>query len=409
MNRILIAAACLALVDAVPGAAVAAGPSAFRPIPALPQIPVEIENANERALMRAEIDRLAERARDLSAQQQVYDRDCAAVAFNPSARRDCQFRLVDLRRDNSRFRTDVAAAEAWFRRVGEESARRRMTDPAMRGAASQGQPAAPDRRLEIVRAAIGDAGESWAECLGRLRAEAAVRAGDAAARDALAYMEAMAEGTIAADALADNYYRHGVRRFLAGDDWSAALAFARAARDHADDLRVFDSYALAARRQHGLPACAESARCVGGDLAGWAKRFGEGQAMAAKALLAAADAKGADRATRAAVLRLRGAMIHAAKTDVPASPGGTARALALKAADAVRTRDWAAAADAWFEAWRAEDPDRSARFLALYGGKAPEAPAAGSLAALRAALAGNAPGDPFSGALTQAQIILLQR
>lgn len=407
MNRILTAAACLALLVAVPGAP--ADASAFRSLPALPQIPAEIDNANERALMRAEIDRLAGRARDLTAQQQVYDRECSSVPFNPSARRDCQFRLVDLRRDNSRFRTDVAAAVAWFRRVAEEGARRRLSDPSARSASHPTESAAPDRRLEIVRAALAVPVDGWAAGLERLRAEAAGRAGDSAMRDALAYVEAMAAGTIAADALDDRYYRHGVRRYLLGDDWSAALAFARAARDNPDDLRVFDSYALAVRRQHDSPACTEAVRCVGGDLAGWAKRFGEGQAPAAKALLAAAEAKDAAPAMRTAVLRLRGAMIHASKTDAASAPGEAAHTLAGAAADAVRRRDWAAAADAWLGAWRAEAPGRAARFVALYDGKTPEPSGRKSLAALRAALAGSAPGDPFSGALTQAQIILLQR
>ena len=407
MNRILTAILCFGLV-----AAAFAGPvraSSFQPLPALPQVPAGIDNANERTLMQAEIDRLAERARELSAGQHVYDRDCSATAFNPSARRDCQFRLVDLRRDGSRLRAEVLAAEAWFRRVAEESARRRLSEPALRGAAVQAEPAPADRRLGFLRAALEAPCDTWAACLGKLRAETARRAGDAAARDAVACLEAMASGTIAADTLGDRYYRHGVRRFLAGDDWSAALAFARTARDHPDDLRVFDSYALAARRQHASPACRESRHCVGGDLAAWAKRFGPGQAPAAKATLAAAARKDADGPVRAAVLRLRAAMVHAAKAEPPAAAGEIPLARARAAEAAASAGHWVEAADAWLGAWQAAEPGRAARFLALYGGEVPEKPGADRLAALRTALSGDAPGDPFSDALTQAQIILLQR
>lgn len=76
--------------------------------------------------------------------------------------------------------------------------------------------------------------------------------------DAFAYLRAMYEGRIAADDLENAYYKHGVRRWLAGDMWSAALSFARAARDNPEDRRVFASFADAAGRQHASPACVKA-------------------------------------------------------------------------------------------------------------------------------------------------------
>ncbi len=406
-SRLLAAAVVAAGLCGPASDAAAASSLAFRPLPALPPIPAEIDNANERAMMQAELDRLGTRAHDLAVRREIYDRDCTASAINAAGRRDCQFRLVDLRRDSSRLHADMNAAEAWFRRVAEEAARRRLGDSALRHPAGVPAAEAADRRRDYVQDAL--AAGSWAKAIARLRTEAAVRRGDAALRDALVYVEAMANGSIAADVLGDMYYRHGVRRFVAGDDWSAALAFARAARDNPDDRRVFDSYALAARRQHAAPACAASDRCVGGDVAGWANRFGPRQAGAAKALLAAARAKGAAEGHRRAALRLRAAAIYAEKDALPTKLPESALAAARAAEAHARASAWTEAAVAWLAAWRATDPERAARFLELYDGAAPPASGEAAFAKLRAAFGGGAPGDPFVAALSQSQIILLQR
>lgn len=63
---------------------------------------------------------------------------------------------------------------------------------------------------------------------------------------------------------------------------SAALSFARAARDNPDDDRVLASFASAAGLQHPSPACVVARRCVSGNIAAWAKRFGKFHERAAK-------------------------------------------------------------------------------------------------------------------------------
>lgn len=407
-SRILRAAAILLVAS---GAAAAASAASFRPLDRLPPIPVEVDNENERALLQADLERLRDRAADIEQRRRLQDRDCGGALFagrqqsGGTTQRDCQFRLVDLRRDASRFNADVHVLEAHFRRVASEIAARRTNGHATAVAAV---PVPADRRLGFVREALAADGASWQASLAQVRALFATRTGDASLRDAVAYLEAMQRGAIAAADLENGYYRHGVRRYLAGDDWSAALAFAQAARDDPGDPRIFDSFARTVRRQHHGPECVKAGRCVGGDLAAWAARFGAGQTAAAKALLAAAGRDGADAALRDAVKRLRGFAVYGARVDpaAPIPPDATAHAAA--AAGHVRASDWTAAAGSWTEALRLADPERAEPFLAIYGGRGPVPAGTAEFAALRAALA-RADADPFSGALTTAQIIRLQR
>ncbi|MEX2454399.1 MAG: hypothetical protein WD470_06830 [Rhodospirillaceae bacterium] len=409
LMRLASAVAALLLFVMAVSAVFPAQASSFRPLAPLPAIPVEVTDRNEVLLMQAELDRLAGLATELTAMRQLYDRDCTAFAFGGNARRDCQFRLVDMRRDTGRYNSAVDALDAWFQRVAAEAAIRRMDGSA--GQAVGTADRATGRRLDYVREALaaGDGDGTWVASLAHLRTLRAGRAGDAALRDAAAYLEAMYRGAIAARDLANGYYRHGVHRFLMGDDWSAALAFARAARDDPGDLRVFASYALAVRRQHDSPACARGRHCVGGDVAAFAGRFGAGQADAAKRLVAFAAGDAAPDGLRAAVNRLRAAAIHAAKTELQPVAGDEAMARAVAARDFVRSGDPASAAAAWEEAWHLAEPERAEMFFRLYDGGRPEAAGAEDFAAVRTALADGSGADPFSGGLTQAQIIRLQR
>ena len=262
--------------------------------------------------------------------------------------------------------------------------------------------------------------------LALLKKSADKATGNPALRDAFAYLGAMYDGRIAADDLQNAYYKHGVRRWLAGDMWSAALSFARAARDNPEDRRVFASFADAAGRQHASPACVKAHRCVSGNVAAWAKRFGKAHERALKQILKGSS-KAQQSVTIADIRNTLGAIaIYAAKTE---SHGGIVNGtsdMAAKALASARRGDRAAAFDEYVRLWQQSGADREKVFFARYaaasgsqaariflgddGASPVQARAADSyLARIRAAFQPASGENPFSGELTQAQIIRLQR
>jgi hypothetical protein len=255
-------------------------------------------------------------------------------------------------------------------------------------------------------------------------------AGDPAVRDVSAYLTGLYSGQMAADVLNDAYYKHGVRRALAGDHWSATLAFARAARDRPDDLRVFESFADAAGRQHAGPACIQSGRCVSGNVAQWAKQFGNKHEQALKKIIAAERKRKLSLNVAGTFRVLRAAAVYAAKKEAgevaypPAGDPGDE--LAPQALAAARSGDWAEAVRLYVRLWEKTEPGRAGVFLARYAQASGAATAKALLDGnaypptssksdreyldvLRRAYAQGDDNSPFAGSLSQAQIIRLQR
>jgi hypothetical protein len=276
--------------------------------------------------------------------------------------------------------------------------------------------------------AAGDG--SWKGLLAHVKSMVGRGAGDPAGRDVSAYLTGLYSGQMAADVLNDAYYKHGVRRARAGDHWSATLAFARAARDRPDDLRVFESFADAAGRQHAGPACIQSGRCVSGNVAQWAKRFGKKHEQALKKIIVAERKRKLSLNVAGTFRILRAAQVSAAKKEageVAYPPAGHPRdELAPQALAAARTGDWAEAVRLYIRLWKKTEPGRAGVFLARYAQASGAATAKelfdGNaypltrsksdreyLDVLRQACAQGDDNGPFAGSLSQAQIIRLQR
>ncbi|MGB0630878.1 MAG: hypothetical protein ACPGRZ_09295 [Alphaproteobacteria bacterium] len=386
----------------------------FRQVPDLPAVPPAIDHPAEREMLVRDLEQLATRRDRVIVLRKDFASQCGDRPPGRVLSRTCQFRQVEIRRETSRLRTDLLALRDRMRRIEEGVQRRRLED---------GQPAraarsvAPDRRFEIVRDALSGAGETWQDVLDPLIQKAAREAGDPAFRDAAAYLGGIYQGHLAAMRLNDPFYKHGVRRVLAGDDWSATIAFAQAARDHRDDPLIFAAYAAAAGRQHASPACARAGRCVRGNLADWAGGFGKQHRRIAQRLEKHVSETAAAPQTRAAVRVLMAVSVYAGRapalTDgvaaIPAKPGSQAFpriALAyLKAwaaADAARARMFARRYDA------AGQPNRVVSLLG-YEDTAPRRLSNSYLAKLRDAFANPGDQNPFAGALDRQQLIRLQK
>lgn len=389
---------------AMAGAGHASSPT-FRPLLPPPPLPVESADPNEMRLIQADRDQLVDRARALSLARERYDQECGLNALNLPARRDCQFRLVDLRRETVAYNADVAALEQRFARIAEELSSRRLSGGGLDAGRDRRQTA--ERRMEILRDALGKDG--WDRSLDYIHGLRDTRAGDAALRDVATYLEGMRSGTIVAANLTNPFYRYGVWRHLAGDDWSAALAFARAAQDEPDDARVFASFASAAARQHRSPACVRRNHCVGGDVVAFAAAFGEGQADAARDLLSAIADDAAAKGPGAAVNRLRGAAIYAAGLATDRALNPIARGHATEAAHNVRAGKFELAARQWADAWLSAEPARAGEFFRIYDGGDPALADRKDFDRLRRALSAGTAADPFSVSLGHAEIIRLQR
>lgn len=403
----------------------------LRQIPNLPSIPPSITFPAERDVLKTDLDRLAERRDALGISRTAYDRECMRrLPHNHVSRRHCSHQLQELRRDSSRLRTDIIALRQRFQTVEDNARRQRGNGPLsrrmMENSAATGR---PDARLKLIRQALVEYIGGWPSVLAYIKAEIGTGAGNPAMRDAFAYLNGMYEGQIAADRLDNVYYRHGVRRWLARDHWTAALSFARAARDNPDDHRVFASFADAAGRQHASPACQKARRCVSGNISNWAKRFGRPHALAVKNMLA--RTRKVELSTDVVSLRnmLGAIVVFSEKSDSGAigdrSIGDSATVVLSKA----QGHNFTVALKGYIELWRRLEEarmsgrpnlfferyanasgDRTARaFLNETGEPSVDAAAdEGYLKHLRDSLVEGS-GNPFSGRLTQAQIIRLQR
>lgn len=410
------------------------GAAPFRQLPALPIIPPAITFPGERDILQTDLNRMKERIGAYDRKRADYRRQCAQRLLTSSVRkRQCSFMAQEIHRDGTRLRTAIGALRNRFGAIERNALQRRDSATPRTGSRRSDAGAgiaSTDKRPKLIADALSAGGGSWRGVLDHVKAIMDRGAGDPAVRDMSAYLLGMHAGRIAADRLENGYYKHGVRRALAGDNWSAALAFAQAARDAPEDFRVFESYADAAGRQHTTPACTKSARCVSGNAAVWAKRFGKNHQQAIKQIVAAGR-KGALPPDAVRMLNiLRAIAIYAAKKDDNPSGGPTDRpdldTAAVEALDAYRRNEHDKAVEGYIRLWKLTEPWRSALFLFRYAEASGSADARtfldydmssaavsgideGYLAALKSAFADRERVNPFSGKLSQAQIIRLQR
>ena len=422
--RIALAAMALALTAVSPAHA-----APFRQLPETPVIPPSITYPAERDILQADLDRVKASISEYNGRLAEYRRDCdQRLLTNAATKRECSSFAQGLHREASRLQVAINALRNRFS-VIERGARQRRhaTDPALRAAATG---ALRDNRPGLVAEALAAGDGSWDSVLDHVKAMRDRGAGDPAVRDVYAYLTGIHSGRLAADTLENEYYKYGVRRSLAGDYWSATLAFAQAARDTPGDRRVFESFATAAGRQHAAPACITSGRCVSGNVAEWAKRFGTGHDGALKQVDAAYQKETLDPKTTGVFRILKAIAVYAAKKETEPAAESTRkiaiREMARQALAAARGGDRFDAVRRYIRLWELTEPDRAAVFLVRYAetsGSAearamseirprPSAPPANRreyLERLRQAFTQGDNASPFSGALTRAQIIRLQR
>ena len=350
---------------------------------------------------------------------------------NVTRKRQCSFLAQEIHRDSSRLRTAISSLRSRFGEIERNALQRRQSGASgVSGAGRAVREPVRDRRPKLMADALAAGDGSWKGLLAHVKSMMDRGAGDPAVRDVSAYLTGLYSGQMAADVLNDAYYKHGVRRALAGDHWSATLAFARAARDRPDDLRVFESFADAAGRQHAGPACIQSGRCVSGNVAQWAKQFGNKHEQALKKIIAAERKRKLSLNVAGTFRVLRAAAVYAAKKEAgevaypPAGDPGDE--LAPQALAAARSGDRAEAVRLYVRLWEKTEPGRAGVFLARYAQASGAAtakalldgnayPSTSSksdreyLDVLRRAYAQGDDNSPFAGSLSQAQIIRLQR
>lgn len=397
----------------------------FRRLPALPMIPPSITFPGERNILQADLDRLKARIKSHDAKRRDYRLECAQRQLSNAVRkRRCSSLAQEIHRDGSRLRTEIGALSNRFGTIEQNALQRRQSGVSPLGGA--GRTRVSDKRPKLIADALSAAGR-WSGVLAYVRTNMDRGAGDPAVRDVSAYLDGLNAGRVAADRLENGYYKHGVRRSLAADHWSAALAFAQAARDTPEDLRVFQSYADAAGRQHAAPACSMSGRCVSGNIAVWVKRFGRRHERLVKQLVAAGRKGALDPATMSVLNVLRAITVYAAKTEAGPETGAASRDMAAQALAAFGRGDRAVAIASYVRLWTITEPGRAQLFLQRYAdasgsdaarrlmddeavppGNAPIIDDA-YLATLKEAFAAGEDANPFGGKLSQAQIIRLQR
>lgn len=397
----------------------------FRQLPSLPVIPPSISFPGERNILQADLDRLKRRVKELEGKRSDYRRECAQrVLSNLVRKRRCSLLAQEVHRTSSRLRTEIRALRTRLNAVERNAVQRRQSgSPDVRPAAAS---VVLDRRPKLISEALSAGGGTWRGVLDHVKTLMARGAGDPAVRDVSAYLIGIHSGRMAAEYLENGYYKYGIRRALVGDHWSAALAFAQAARDTPDDLRVFESYADAAGRQHAGPACIKSGRCVSGNIAVWAKRFGTRHEQLMKQIVSDARKGKLGPGALQMLNVLRATAVYAAKKDIKSVDDPELRAEAAQALAAYTKGDRLAVVTAYFRLWKVTEPWRAGMFLHRYGDASGSAaarclfdhefPSATAsriddayLAVLKDAFKKGGEASPFTGKLSQSQIIRLQR
>ena len=395
----------------------------FRQIPNLPVLPPAIDHPAERQMLQFDLDRLQRRGIALKESRNIYVRDCSQRLTGGPRQRNCQVRLQEIRRESSCLRSEISSLRIRFQTLEANALRRRNSGPA--GPPGRNVNPVVYSRQRYVRQALPAGDGFWAEVLGDLKQKVARGPGDSALGDAAAYLDGMYRRRTAADRLDNAYYKHGVRRALLRDYWSAALAFSRAARDDPRDERVYGSYADAAGRQHASPACTNAGRCVAGDIPGWASRFGKSHERALRKSLSGDRAGGAPDEFRWIVNILRAIVVYAGRIDSTLASVSRVRETADAVLRKLKAGNRAEALSGYIRLWQATKPRRANVFLAMYASAAGSpatrnfidsntraVPSAENdpayLLKIFSAFEGDGSENPFLGALTQTQIIRLQ-
>jgi hypothetical protein len=402
-----------------------AGAAQFRQLPALPMIPPSINFLGERDVLQADLDRSKDRIKIHVGKRSDYRRECGQRQLSNAVRkRRCSVLAQEIYRDASRLRTEIGALSNRFGTVQRNALQRRQSGFPVSGQTARA--AGFDKRPKLIADAVSAGGGTWRGVLDHVKALMGRSAGDPAVRDVSAYLVGVHSGRMAADRMDNAYYKHGVRRALAGDNWSAALAFAQAAREIPGDLRFFESYADAAGRQHAAPACVTSGRCVSGNIAVWVKRFGKRHEQPVRQMVAAGQKGKLDPATLRVLNILKAISVYAAKKDADLASDPELRDIADQALAAYKKGDRLAAASGYVRLWKATERGRAGLFLNRYGETSGSAAARGFLdhdfpsvtsarvdddylVVLEEAFKTTGDTSPFTGKLNWAQIIRLQR
>ena len=333
-------------------------PPAKSQIVALEEIPTAFAHAEAGLALRVERSRLRTYLRGLQRIAETFNVSCRAVRRGSAKWHGCRTERGELDGKRLAYNSDARQFNA---RIAA------LTRRAGRDRPKAGEPRAEARRkTELLLDALQIGAGDWQASLRYLRERALKYPNDRALGDALAYLEGMYRGQLMARDFANRYYRHGVKRWLAGDYEMAARAFAQAARDNPDDLKIFRSFAHAVGRQHGGGDCKTHRLCVSGNLPRWASFFGPDKEAAAEALAAEAHKNPRARELRDAVNLLKGIAVYAAGAPTPKRLNPRARLLSSQAVDRIRAKDHLGAARFFAKALQAAEGDRALIYLKHY-------------------------------------------
>lgn len=118
-----------------------------------------------------------------------------------------------------------------------------------------------NRRTHLLLDALEAGQGSWEISIQYLQDRLRKNPNDIDLRDALNFLQGLYNGQLGAREVGDNYYKYGVRQWLAGDYNGAARAFAQAARENPDDLMAYNTFAQTMGLRDGYSDCKAAAQC----------------------------------------------------------------------------------------------------------------------------------------------------
>ena len=118
-----------------------------------------------------------------------------------------------------------------------------------------------NRRTHVLLDALQANPGDWEGSIRYLQNRLADSPNDLAVRDALNLVRGYYQGYLGAKAVADNYYKYGVRKWLEGDFDQAGRSFARAYRENPDDKLLLRSFAHTLGLRNNSGKCKVSGAC----------------------------------------------------------------------------------------------------------------------------------------------------
>lgn len=333
-------------------------PTANSQIVALEEIPAAFARTDAGMVLRTERSRLRTYLKGLQRIAETFNVKCRAVRRGSAKWHGCKTERDRLEQKRLAYDADARQFNARIAALHRRASRERPKTSEARAEAR--------RKTELLLDALKFGAGDWQASLSYLRDRAHRNPNDRALGDALAYLEGMYRGQLMAQDLANRYYRHGVQRWLAGDYEMAARAFAQAARDNPDDLKIFRSFSHAVGRQHGGRDCQTHGLCVSDNLPRWASFFGPDKEVAAEALEAEARKNPRARELRDAVNLLKGMAVYAAGAPTPKRMNRQAHSFSSQAVSQIGRGDHLGAARLFAKALQAADSDRALIYLQHY-------------------------------------------